>query len=172
MAEAALASVLVRAVESHGVLGADAVQALDQRRPGSWSGSSSAVVLWDGNAQKTPQMVAVLRSMPGGLPMARKSEGRSVWALREATGLIAVLAAQKAMRVGWRRITGNEPPASPDDQQVPLRQAVAWTLLLGAAIATARLFAHRYASYLLSRSQRQAMAESPTKRSDTPTTSA
>jgi hypothetical protein len=80
--------------------------------------------------------------------MAEKGEGRSVRALKEAAGLIAVLAAQKAMRVGWRRISGKEPPASPDDQQIPLGQAVAWTLLLGAAIATARMFAIRYASYL------------------------
>ena len=93
-------------------------------------------------------------------------------ALKEATGLIAVLAAQKAVRVGWRRITGKEPPASPDDQQIPLGQAVAWTLLLGAAIATARMFAIRYASYLLPRSQRQAMAAGQTKSPDTPATSA
>jgi hypothetical protein len=85
--------------------------------------------------------------------MAEKGEGRSVRALREATGLIAVLAARKVMRVGWRRITGKEPPARPDDQQIPLGQAVAWTLLLGAAIATARMFAHRYASSLLPQSQ-------------------
>ena len=101
-----------------------------------------------------------------------KGEGRSIRALREATGLIAVLAAQKVMRVGWRRITGKEPPGSSDDQQIPLGQAVAWTLLLGAAIATARMFAVRYASYLLPRRERQAMAAGQTKSPDTPATSA
>jgi hypothetical protein len=46
VAEAALACALARAIENRdGVLGADAVEALDQRRPGIWSGSSSAVVL-------------------------------------------------------------------------------------------------------------------------------
>jgi hypothetical protein len=47
--------------------------------------------------------------------MVEKGESRSNRALKEATGLIAVLAAQKLMRVGWRRVTGNEPPATPDD---------------------------------------------------------
>ena len=104
--------------------------------------------------------------------MAKRGEGRSVRALKEATGLIAVLAAQKVMRVGWRRITGKEPPASTDDRQIPLGQAVAWTLLLGAAVATARMFAIRYASYLLPRRQRQAMAAGQTKSPGTPATSA
>jgi hypothetical protein len=36
----------VRAIENRGgVLGADAVEAQDQRRPGIWSGSSVSVVL-------------------------------------------------------------------------------------------------------------------------------
>jgi hypothetical protein len=88
--------------------------------------------------------------------MAEKGESRSNRALKEATGLIAVLAAGKVARVGWRRVTGHEPPAAPDDQQVPLLQAVAWTLLLGAAITTARMIAIRYAAFLLPRGQRVA----------------
>ena len=103
--------------------------------------------------------------------MAEKGESRSVRALKEATGLIAVLAASKVLRVSWRRVTGQEPPGSPDDQQVPLGQAIAWTALLGAAITTARMFAIRYASYLLPRRQRQAMAASQTNGPDTPPTS-
>jgi len=70
--------------------------------------------------------------------------------------MAAVLAAQKAARIGWRRVTGKEPPASPDDQQIPLGEAVAWTLLLGAALATARMIAMRYAASLLPRHRRQA----------------
>jgi hypothetical protein len=102
--------------------------------------------------------------------MAEKGEGRSIRALKEAAGLLAVLAAQKLARIGWRRVTGKEPPASPDNQQVPLGQAVVWTLLLGAAITTARMIAIRYASFLLPRRQREAAAQ--TKSPDTPATSA
>ncbi len=91
--------------------------------------------------------------------MAEKGEGRSIWALKEAAGLLAVLAAQKVVRIGWRRVTGKEPPVSPDDQQIPLGQALAWTLLLGAAMTTARMIAIRYASFLLPRRQREAAAQ-------------
>ena len=95
--------------------------------------------------------------------MAEKGESRSNRALKEATGLIAVLAASKLARVGWRRVTGTEPPAAPDDQQIPLVQAVVWTLLLGAAITTARMIAMRYAAFLLPRRVREAaeQAKSP-----------
>jgi hypothetical protein len=102
--------------------------------------------------------------------MAEKGEGPSVRALKEVAGLIAVLAAQKVARIGWRRITGKEPPASPDDQQIPLVQAVAWTLLFGAAVATARMIAIRYATNLLPRRQQQALAASQGKSRDTPAT--
>jgi len=98
--------------------------------------------------------------------MAEKGEGRSVRALKEAAGLMAVLAAQKVARIGWRRVTGKEPPASPDDQQIPLIQAVAWTLLLGAAVATARMIAIRYATNLLPRRQQQALAARQAKGPD------
>ena len=92
--------------------------------------------------------------------MAEQGESRSVRALEQAAGMIAVLAAQKVVRIGWRRVTGAEPPAAPDDQQVPLGRAVAWTLLLGAAITTARMIASRYASSLLwPRAQRQGLPE-------------
>ncbi len=91
--------------------------------------------------------------------MAEEGKDRSSRALKQAAGLLAVLAAQKVARVGWRRVTGNEPPGAPDDNQVPLGQAVAWTLLLGAAITTARMIAIRYASFLLPRRQREAAAQ-------------
>lgn len=102
--------------------------------------------------------------------MAEEGEGRSIRALKQAAGLLAVLAAQKVARIGWRRVTGAEPPASPDDQQIPLGQAVAWTLLLGAAATTARMIAIRYASFLLPRREREAAAQA--KSPDTPATSA
>ena len=113
-------------------------------------------------------MVAVLASRPGG-PMADKGEGRHVRALKEAAGLVAVAAASKIVRMSWRRVTGKEPPAGPDDQQIPLGQAVTWTLLLGAVITTARMIAIRYASLLLPRRQRESAAQA--KSPDTPATS-
>ena len=91
--------------------------------------------------------------------MPGKGEGRASRTLKEVAGLVAVVAARKGLQLGWRRVTGKEPPAAPDDKQVPLGQAVAWTLLFGAAITTARMIATRYASTLLPRSQRQSLPE-------------
>jgi Protein of unknown function (DUF4235) len=102
--------------------------------------------------------------------MAEKDASLAVRALEQAAGMLAVLAAQKAARVGWRRVTGTEPPGAPDDQQVPLGQAVAWTLLFGAAITTARMIAIRYAANLLPRSQREALAAGQANSPDTPAT--
>ena len=100
--------------------------------------------------------------------MAEQGEGRTIRALKEAAGLVAVMAARRILQLGGRRVTGNEPPGAPDDNQVPLGRAVAWTLLLGAAITTARMIAIRYASFLLPRRQREAAAQA--KSSDTPAT--
>ena len=112
-------------------------------------------------------MAAVLAAARG-IPMAEKGASRSVRALEQAAGMLAVLAASKVVRVGWRRVTGAEPPAAPDDQQVPLGRAVVWTLLLGAAITTARMIAMRYAVNLLPRRQREALAAGQANSPDTP----
>ena len=93
--------------------------------------------------------------------------GQPLWLV---AGLVAVVAARRGLQLGWRRVTGKEPPAAPDDKQVPLGQAVAWTLLVGAAITTARMIAIRYASFLLPRRLREAAAQ--TESPDTPATSA
>jgi hypothetical protein len=80
--------------------------------------------------------------------------------LKAPAAMVALLAAQKGMHVGWKLVTGQEPPAAPDDKQVPLGQAVAWTALFGAAVAGARMIASRYAStWLVPRRQRQGLPE-------------
>ena len=83
--------------------------------------------------------------------------------LKGAAAFVAAVAFDRGLHAGWRRVTGTEPPAAPDDQQIPLVHAVVWTLLLGAAITTARMIAMRYATFLLPRRQREAaeQAKSP-----------
>jgi hypothetical protein len=56
-------------------------------------------------------------------------------------------------------VTGKEAPLGPEDQQAPLGRAVAWTLVMGAAITTARMIAIRYSSKLF-HSQQESMTES------------
>ncbi len=92
--------------------------------------------------------------------MPGKGDSRTSRTLKEVAGLVAVVAARRGLQVGWRRVTGEEPPAAPDDSQVPLGQAVAWTLVLGAAITTARMIASRYmSSLLLPRRQQRGLPE-------------
>jgi hypothetical protein len=86
--------------------------------------------------------------------MAEQGEGRAIRALKEVAGLVAVMAARRGLQLGWKRVTGKEPPATPDDEEVPLGQAIAWTVLLGAGITTARMIAIRYATFPLPRRQR------------------
>ena len=69
--------------------------------------------------------------------------------LKAPAAMVASVAAQRGLHVGWKLVTGQEPPAAPDDKQVPLGQAVAWTALFGAGVAGARMVASRYTSTLL-----------------------
>ena len=87
------------------------------------------------------------------------SDGRVIRALKHAVGMAAAAGAFKGLQLTWKRVTGKEPPLGPDDEQAPLGRAIAWTLVMGAAITTVRMIAIRYTSKLL-RGQQQTMTES------------
>jgi uncharacterized protein DUF4235 len=107
-------------------------------------------------AQEYAAGFAAYGSRQRGSLMSAKHEGRSFRALKEAVGLVAVVAS-RVLQIGWKHATGSQPPAGPDDRQVSLGKSVIWTLLLGAVATTARMIAIRYASHLLPSSQRQSM---------------
>jgi len=81
--------------------------------------------------------------------MPGKREPRSSRMLKAPAAMVASVAVQRGLHVGWKLVTGQEPPTGPDDKQVPLGQAVAWTALFGAAVAGARMIAGRYVSAFL-----------------------
>ena len=87
------------------------------------------------------------------------SDTRVTQMLKHAVGMVAAAGAFKALQLTWKQVTGKEPPLGPDDEQAPLGRAVAWALVMGAAITTARMIAIRYTSRLLS-GQQQTMTES------------
>jgi uncharacterized protein DUF4235 len=94
--------------------------------------------------------------------MARdSSDGRVNQMLKHAAGMVAAAGAFKGLQLVWTRVSGNEPPLGPDDQEAPLGRAIAWTLVMGAAITTARMIAIRYTARLLPGGQQQGMTETP-----------
>jgi hypothetical protein len=94
--------------------------------------------------------------------MARESsDGRVNQMLKHAAGMAAAAGAFKGLQLVWKQVSGEEPPLGPDDQEAPLGRAIAWTLVMGAAITTARMIAIRYAARLLPGGQQQGMTETP-----------
>ena len=87
------------------------------------------------------------------------SDSRASQMLKHAVGMVAAAGAYKGLQLTWKQVTGKEPPPGPDDQQAPLGRAITWTLVMGAAITTARMIAIRFTSKLL-RSQRESMTDS------------
>ena len=87
------------------------------------------------------------------------SDGRVSQTLKHAAGMVAAAGAYKGLELAWKQATGKEAPPGPDDLQAPLGRAIAWTLVMGAAITTARMIAIRYTSKLLPHGQQQSMTE-------------
>jgi hypothetical protein len=77
--------------------------------------------------------------------MAGKKEKASVGSrvLTALVGAIAAYGTRKLLFFAWKQITGKEPPDHPEDPQVALREALAWGILLGAGVHTAKLLATR-----------------------------
>ena len=86
------------------------------------------------------------------------SDSRASQMLKHAVGMVAAAGAYKGLQLTWKQVTGKEPPPGPDDQQAPLGRAITWTLVMGAAITTARMIAIRYTSKML-HGEQQAMKE-------------
>jgi uncharacterized protein DUF4235 len=91
--------------------------------------------------------------------MAGKGASRTFRSLKEAAGLVAAVAARRGLQLTWKHTTGSQPPVAPDDEQVPLGQALLWAFLVGAAMTTARMIAMRYASHLLPSAERESLPE-------------
>jgi hypothetical protein len=51
--------------------------------------------------------------------------------------------ARKVLTSGWKKATGNEPPADPANPDVRWREAAGWAAASAAVVAVARLLAQR-----------------------------
>jgi Protein of unknown function (DUF4235) len=68
--------------------------------------------------------------------------------LKAIAALVASVAVRRGLHVGWKLVTGTEPPAAAGDKQIQLGHAVAWAALFGGAVTTARMLASRQVSSL------------------------
>ncbi len=55
----------------------------------------------------------------------------------------AAMGTRKLLTVGWKKVTGKEPPSDPRDLHVGIGEALSWAILLGVTMETARLLAQR-----------------------------
>jgi hypothetical protein len=76
----------------------------------------------------------------------RKKPNKRLWALyvKSASVLAAVSSAQ-AVNLVWRASLGRKAPASPENPEVTMREAVAWAVISGSAAQLARIIATRRA---------------------------
>ncbi len=74
------------------------------------------------------------------------ADKRGDFSSRAIGGLAAFAAgylARKLITVGWKRVTGKEPPTHPEDPQVALAEALGWAVVTGVGMEAARLIATR-----------------------------
>ncbi|HYK71234.1 MAG TPA: DUF4235 domain-containing protein [Streptosporangiaceae bacterium] len=75
--------------------------------------------------------------------MAGKQGSAASRAVAALVGAGAAFATRKLLTIGWKTVTGKEPPEHPEDPAVALSEALIWGVATGAAVAAARLLATR-----------------------------
>lgn len=60
--------------------------------------------------------------------------------------VLASMAAERALQMGWTAVTGKKPPAAPEDPGATWGKSLAWAVVSGALIGAARLGATRAAA--------------------------
>jgi len=75
--------------------------------------------------------------------MAAKGASGTNRAIGMVSSLAAGSLARKVITFGWKRITGKEPPTDPHDPEVALKEALAWSLVVGVGMEAARLLVTR-----------------------------
>ena len=63
-----------------------------------------------------------------------------------AAAFAAAFVARKLITFVWTKATGKEPPVSPEDPEVGIREALGWAVVTGVGLEAARLLATRAAT--------------------------
>jgi hypothetical protein len=83
----------------------------------------------------------------------KRADRASAQAVGVMAGLAAGFVTRKLVTVGWKQLTGKEPPSDPRDPHVSLGEALSWAIVLGVAMETARLVAIRVTTKQLARAE-------------------
>jgi hypothetical protein len=80
--------------------------------------------------------------------MKKPKPDRIAWAaLAAGAAYAAGWAIDKAARRGWRSVTGDEPPESPESPDTDWKDALLWTAATSVALGLGRLLSRRVAAY-------------------------
>ena len=72
--------------------------------------------------------------------------GKRLWTLySRSASLLAAVSSAQAVDLLWRASLGRKAPASPENPEVTMREAVAWAIVSGSAAQLARIVAIRRA---------------------------
>jgi hypothetical protein len=63
-----------------------------------------------------------------------------------AAAFAAAFVARKIITLVWTKATGKEPPVSPEDPEVGIKEALGWAVVTGVGLEAARLLATRAAA--------------------------
>jgi Protein of unknown function (DUF4235) len=66
--------------------------------------------------------------------------------LAGAAAFGAGFVARKAITIGWKQVTGKEPPTNPESPDVAMAEAIGWAVVTGVGMEVARLLATRAAA--------------------------
>lgn len=73
--------------------------------------------------------------------------GKTGWKIFGAlSAMLAALLTRKVLALGWKAMTGKEPPANPEHPDVTWAEAATWAVASGVGVALARLVAQRKAA--------------------------
>lgn len=75
--------------------------------------------------------------------MAAKNASGATKLAGMVSALVVGSLAKKAIAFGWKRVTGKEPPSDPQNPDVALTEALAWSILVGVGVEAVRLLATR-----------------------------
>lgn len=86
-------------------------------------------------------------STPTEVAVPKPEKNSKVWAVMAlVSGIGAAKISSKVLAQGWKASTGRKPPGNPADPDVELWEAVAWSVVTGAAVSLAKMFAQRRAA--------------------------